>query len=132
MARRRTEKLRVRGERVLRLRHAHRIVPVARLLVVLDLRAHLAVGRDVARAINLRGDRFHLVPQRRRVFVHELEVARGLAETHHFLRHVDRTLAAFGKVTRVNDLHAEMRELVLHQLHFRRGVFRTGVDGYDR
>ena len=53
---RRAAQLRVGRERVLRLGHADRVVAVAGFLQLLDLVAHLVVGRDVGGAVDLGGD----------------------------------------------------------------------------
>ena len=62
----RAAQLRIGRERILRLGHADRVVAVAGVLQLLDLRAHLGVGGDVGGAVDLGGDRLHLVPQRQR------------------------------------------------------------------
>ena len=62
---------RVGRERGLRLRHAHRVVAVAVVLQLLDLRAHLGVGGDLGGAVDLLRDLVDLVPQRVGVLVDE-------------------------------------------------------------
>jgi len=51
--RRRGAQLRISRERILGLRHAHRVVAVAVLLQLLDLSRDLGVRRDLARAVDL-------------------------------------------------------------------------------
>src|SRR6185437_3790405 len=118
----RTAKLRVGGEGVLRLRDADRVVTVAALLQLLDLRAHLAVGGDIRGVIDLRRDGLHLVPQRQGLFVHEVEVVGLLAQPHNLFGHFDRAGAAFRVVTRVNHFHAVRGHALDQQLRFRFGV----------
>src|SRR5439155_11133602 len=61
---RRGAQLRIGRERVLGLRHAHRVMSVALVLQLLDLVAHLGVSRHRGGAIHLPGDLPHLVPER--------------------------------------------------------------------
>jgi hypothetical protein len=69
--------LRVGRERVLRLRHAHRVVAEAVLLQLLDPGFRTLPSARRRRAVDLRRDLLHLVPQRVAVFVDEL--VRGCA-----------------------------------------------------
>src|SRR6185312_4975595 len=117
-----TAQLRIGGERVLRLRYAHRIVAVAAVLELLDLRAHLAIGGDIRGVVDLRRDRFHLVPQRQGLLVHEAEAARLLAQPHDLFRYFHRTGTALSVVTRVNHLHAVSGHALDQELRFRLGV----------
>src|SRR5258706_4685413 len=106
---RRAAQQRVGRERALRLLHADRIVPVARFLQLLDHLAHPVILRDVGGAVDLGRDRLHLVPERIRVLVDELEVGRLLTQAHDFLRDVHRALAALRPMAREDHLGPVVR-----------------------
>ena len=130
MARRRTLEGRVRRERVLRLGHAHGVVPVAAFLQLLDLRTHLRVCGDVGSAIDLRGDGLHFVPQRQRLFVHERVLARVLLDAvDHDVSELRGTSTALGPVTGQDYRRAMLRHGLLEQCHLGVGVRRAVVDG---
>src|SRR6267154_1058987 len=65
--------LRIGRERVLGLRDAHRVMPVAVFLELLDLGPHLAVRGHFARAVDLLRDLVDLVPERVLLVIDELE-----------------------------------------------------------
>src|SRR6267378_788272 len=98
--------LRIGREGVLGFRHAHRIVPVAVVLELLDLRPHLPVGGHLARAIDLLRDLVDLVPERVLVLVHELEIALALAQIDDDARQFRRALAAVAPMSGEHDLGA--------------------------
>src|SRR6267154_479088 len=98
--------LRLGREGVLGFRHAHRIVPVAVVLELLDLPPNLPVGGHLARAIDLLRDLVDLVPERVLVLVHELEIALALAQIDHDARQFRRALAAVAPMSGEHDLGA--------------------------
>src|SRR5215470_11917130 len=128
---RRGAQLRVGRERVLRLGDAHRIMPVAVVLELLDLRAHLRVGGDLARAVDRLRDFVDLVPKRVMVVVHEPDVRLLLAKTNDDARELRCTLSPVRPVAREHDRHAELRHPRLEELELRRGVLVEAVNRHD-
>ena len=111
------------------LRDAHRIVPVTAFLKLLDLGANLRIRGNVRSTIDLRGDRFHLFPERRRLFVYVFEVG-GLVfdDIDDCARDLLRALSAFGPMPRQDDGNIVMRHLLLEQRHLRIRVEAELVD----
>src|SRR5262245_4357345 len=76
----------IHRDRSLRLRHAHRIVAVAVVLQLLDLRAHPGIRCDLGRAVDFLRDLGDLVPERVRVLVHERGLGGLVAQADDDLR----------------------------------------------
>src|SRR5882672_1952541 len=124
----RRAQLRIRRERVLRLRDAYRVMAVAVLLQLLDLAAHLGVGRDLARAVDLLSDLVDLVPEGILLFVDELEIALLLAQIDDDARQLRRALAPVAPVRGEHHLGAELLDSRLEQLELLRRVVVEAVD----
>ena len=129
MIRRRAAQLRVRGEGILGLGHAHRVASVAILLQFLDLSADLAVGSHFAGAVDLGGNRLDLVPQCGRFVIDKLEAGRHLVDhVHHRARQILGSLAAFRPMPADDYRCFVVRHFFLQQFNFRWGVEGEMVD----
>ena len=132
VAARRAARARVGRERILRLRDADGVVPVAVRLQLLDLLLDLRVRRDVRGAVDLRGDRLDLVPQRLLLVVHEAELRLALLDDlHHLARDIRGARAALGPVPREHQGHVELLHGLREELVLRGRVRREMIDRDD-
>ena len=130
MVRRRAAQFRVGGEGVLGLGDAHRVVPVAAVLQLADVRAHFGVRGDVGGVVDLGGDRLHLVPQARAIFIHVAKAVGLIAQPHDLTGQLERAAPAVREVGRRDHPHVVRGDAVDQQLDFMFGVFRAAVDGH--
>jgi hypothetical protein len=70
-------------------------VAITVVLELLDLGAHLRVGRDFGGAIDLLGDLVDLVPERVLLVVHELEIGFLFAQADHDIGQIGGAFSAF-------------------------------------
>ena len=107
----------------MRLGDADREMAVAFLLQLLDLVAHLGVGGDFARAIELGRDGGRLVPDRRGFVIDEMEVARRLVDQiDDGAGELLGALAAFRPMTADDDRRVEIGDAFFPEASISAGV----------
>src|ERR687887_247490 len=95
-------------------------MPVALLLELLDLGAHLRVRGDLTGSVNCGGDRLHLVPKRYGIIIDIPETARDLVDNidklfsteigaktglrHHVVGELERRSGSDDRVTAMGDI----------------------------
>ena len=123
---------RVGRERILRLGHTDRVVAVALLLQAGNPGPHRRVGRNVGCAIDLRGNRLHLVPQAVGVLVDKSHLGRaGLGQPDHRVRQFLGTGRAFGPMAGHHHRHALALHVPAQHREFGLGVTGEVIQRHD-